>query len=136
EAAAEDILFPLYETGTNPEAVLVADDDFANLQTIMNLLRMEGYTFTIVNGGKAALDEISRNPTYSLVILDIMMPDLSGYEVLKQLRERFSPFDSPILMLTARNRTDDVKFSLDNGANDIVGKPFELEELAARIHSL
>lgn len=127
---------PLYATGTIHESILVVDDDFANLQTMINLLRLEGYTFTVVDSGYAALEEIMHNPTYSLLILDIMMPDLSGYEVLKRLRERFSPFELPVLMLTARNRLEDVRLSLEYGANDIVGKPFELEELVARIRSL
>ena len=127
---------PLYAAGTIHEPILVVDDDFANLQTMINLLRLEGYTFTVVDSGHAALEEIMHNPTYSLLILDIMMPDLSGYEVLKRLRERFSPFELPVLMLTARNRLEDVRLSLEYGANDIVGKPFELEGLVARIRSL
>ena len=133
---ASGLSFPYHERGTIHESILIADDDIANLQTMMNLMRIEGYSFTVVNGGQAVLAEISRNPKHSLVVLDIMMPEVSGFEVLRQLRERFSPYELPILMLTARNRSQDVRLSLEYGANDIVGKPFELEELTARIRSL
>lgn len=134
--AAAGSSYPLHFRGKVNEPVLVVDDDYANLQTMINLLRLEGHTFTVVNSGQAAMDEIDRHPGYSLVILDIMMPGMSGYEVLRRLRERFSPSELPVLMLTARTRSEDVKLSLENGANDIVGKPFVLEELAARVHSL
>ncbi len=134
--AAAGSSYPMRFRGTVNEPILVVDDDYANLQTMINLLRLEGHTFTVVNGGEAAVQEIDRDPDYSLVILDIMMPGMSGYEVLKRLRERFSPSELPVLMLTARTRSEDVKLSLENGANDIVGKPFVLEELAARVHSL
>src|SRR5690606_20140761 len=61
---------------------------------------------------------------------------LSGYDVLGKLRERFSPFELPVLMLTAKNRVVDMIMALDQGANDFVGKPFEAEELMARVRSL
>ncbi len=131
------ISYPIRVQGDISEPILVVDDDNANLQTMINLLRIEGYAFTVVNRGQAAVEEIMGNPAYySLVILDIMMPDISGYDVLQRVRERFSPFELPVLMLTAKNRSEDVKRSLGNGANDIVAKPFELEELAARVQSL
>lgn len=128
--------YPLYIKGEIDEPILVVDDDFANLQSIVNLLKLEGYSFVVVNRGQMALEELSRSTGFFLVILDIMMPDMSGYEVLSRLRERFTPLELPVLMLTARNRAADVKLSMDNGANDFVGKPFEAEELMARVRSL
>ena len=97
---------------------------------------MEKYSITAVNSGQKALDEISKHPDIALVILDIMMPDISGYEVLTKIRERFSLFELPVLMLTAKNRIADVVMSLENGANDFVGKPFEAEELKTRVRTL
>lgn len=128
--------YPLYIKGEIDEPILVVDDDYANLQTMSNLLRLEGYSIVIVNRGQSALDELSKKHDFFLVILDIAMADMSGYEVLKTIRERFSLFELPVLMLTAQNKVVDMKLSMDHGANDFVGKPFEAEELIARVKSL
>lgn len=71
-----------------------------------------------------------------MVILDIMMPDMSGYEVLRLIRERYSTSELPVLMLTAKNRVSDMIVTMENGANEFVGKPFEAEELMARVRNL
>lgn len=131
-----DSEYPIHVRGDLPENILVVDDDYANLQAIINLLKMEKYSITAVNSGQKALDEISKYPDIALVILDIMMPDISGYEVLIKIRERFSLFELPVLMLTAKNRIADIVMSLENGANDFVGKPFEAEELKMRVKTL
>lgn len=128
--------YPFYIPGELDEPILVVDDDFANLQSMINLLKLEGYSIVVVNRGQLALEELSRKRDFFLVILDITMPDMSGYEVLNRIRERFSPFELPVLMLTARNRASDMRMSMENGANDFVGKPFEAEELMARVRSL
>nr|WP_245339264.1 ATP-binding protein [Paenibacillus shirakamiensis] len=128
--------YPMYIKGEKDEPILVVDDDFANLQSMINLLKLDGYPIVVVNRGQMALDELSKNSDFYLVVMDIMMPGLSGYEVLKAIRERFSPFELPVLMLTAKNRTTDIMMSMENGANDFVGKPFESEELIARVRSL
>ncbi len=128
--------YPIRVRGDLPENILVVDDDYANLQAIINLLKMEKYSITAVNSGQKALEEISKCPDIALVILDIMMPDISGYEVLTKIRQRFSLFELPVLMLTAKNRIADIVMSLENGANDFVGKPFEAEELKMRVKTL
>ncbi len=128
--------YPIHIQGTLPEKILIVDDDYANLQAIINLLKMEQYSMIAVNSGERALDEISKRPDIDLVILDIMMPDISGYEVLTKIRERFSLFELPVLMLTAKNRIEDIVMSLENGANDFVGKPVEAEELKTRVRTL
>jgi sensor histidine kinase YesM len=128
--------YPLHIKGEKDESVLVVDDDFANLQSMINLLKLESYSVTVVNRGQMALDELFHNKDFSLVVLDIMMPDMSGYEVLQKLRERFSAYELPVLMLTAKNRVADTILSMDYGANDFVGKPFEAEELMARVRNL
>ncbi|TDF94731.1 ATP-binding protein [Paenibacillus piri] len=127
--------YPVHIQG-DKEPILVVDDDFANLQSMINLLKLERYSIVVVNRGQMALDVLSGPTDFYLVVLDIMMPDMSGYEVLNALRERFSPFELPVLMLTAKNRAADVIVSMENGANDFVGKPFEAEELMARVRSL
>ncbi|QJD84623.1 ATP-binding protein [Cohnella herbarum] len=128
--------YPMFVQGERDELILVVDDDSANLQTMSNLLKLEGYSFIVVNRGQSALDRLLMSHDIDLVILDIMMPDMSGYEVLQKIRERFSPFELPVLMLTANNKVEEIKLSMDNGANDFVGKPFESEELMARVRGL
>ncbi|QHT59376.1 response regulator [Paenibacillus lycopersici] len=136
DAALPKSDYPVYIQGESSERILVADDDSANLQAMINLLRLEGYSLVTVNRGQMALDELGRTPDFSLVILDIMMPDMSGYEVLQAIRARFSSFELPVLILTARNMAHDAGYALEIGANDFVGKPFETEELTARVRSL
>ncbi|MDR9857584.1 ATP-binding protein [Paenibacillus sp. VCA1] len=128
--------YPLYIPGKIDEPILVVDDDYANLQSMINLFKLEGHSIVVVNRGQLALHELSRSSHFFLVILDMTMPDMSGYEVLKQIRERFTSFELPVLMLTARNRAADIKLCMENGANDFVGKPFAAEELMARVRSL
>lgn len=136
EAGMPHIEYPFYVKGELDEPILVVDDDYANLQSMMNLLKLEGYSIVVVNRGQLALEELTRKRDFFLVILDITIPDMSGYEVLNGIRERFTPFELPVLMLTARNRAADMKLSMENGANDYVAKPFEAEELMARVRSL
>ncbi|MGG1662357.1 ATP-binding protein [Brevibacillus sp. NRS-1366] len=128
--------YPVSIKGTRDETILVVDDDFANLQAMINLLKLEGYSIVIVNRGRLALEELTKRTDFFLVILDIMMPDLSGYEVLRLIRERFSTSELPVLMLTAKNRVSDKMVTMENGANDFVSKPFEADELMARVRNL
>ncbi|WP_289139577.1 ATP-binding protein [uncultured Brevibacillus sp.] len=128
--------YPISIKGVRDETILVVDDDFANLQAMINLLKLEGYSIVVVNRGRLALEELSKKTDFFLVILDIMMPDMSGYEVLRLIRERYSTSELPVLMLTAKNRVSDMIVTMENGANEFVGKPFEAEELMARVRNL
>ncbi|RNB89519.1 response regulator [Brevibacillus fluminis] len=141
EEAQKDLRFaypeyPHFVKGKNEATILVVDDDFANLQSMINLLKLEGYSIVVANRGQIALDELFKKQDFFLVILDLMMPDMSGYEVLQAIRERYSPFELPVLMMTAKNRIEDMILSMEYGANDFVGKPFEAEEIMARVRSL
>ncbi|MEF2968990.1 ATP-binding protein [Paenibacillus sp. M1] len=136
KAVSANIEFPFRLDGEIDEPILVVDDDWANLQSMINLFKLERYSVVAVNRGQAALEELANNRDFFLVILDITMPDMTGYELLKRIRERFSPFELPVLMLTATNRVSDMKISMENGANDFVCKPFEADELMARVRSL
>ncbi|GAA3401383.1 ATP-binding protein [Paenibacillus hodogayensis] len=128
--------YPLTIEGEKQEPILVVDDDSGNLQSMINLFKLEGHTIIVANRGELALQLLSSRHDLYLVVLDITMPDLSGFEVLKRIRERFSLFELPVLMLTARSRSEDIRLALELGANDFVGKPFESEELMARVKSL
>ena len=115
--------------------ILVVDDEPINLQVLRNVLLPQGFGVRTADSGKAALEMIE-NSQPNLVILDVMMPDLSGLEVARRLRERFDRLDLPIIMVTARSRTRDIIAGLEAGANDYVVKPFVKDELLARISTL
>ena len=115
--------------------VLIVDDEPVNLKLVSHHLSQYGFDFTIANDGHEALEAIDDNLP-DLVLLDIMMPGLSGYDVCKIIRETYPAFDLPVIMLTAKNRLEDVVKGFQCGANDYIPKPFFKEELIARINTL
>ncbi|QGX39493.1 two-component regulator propeller domain-containing protein [Permianibacter aggregans] len=115
--------------------ILVADDEPLNCQVVADCLGLQGYSVVTVGDGQAALDMIAKRP-FALVILDVMMPKLSGFDVCRKLREVYAPHELPILMLSARNRAEDIATGLAAGANDYIGKPVERSVLVARVKNL
>lgn len=118
------------------EHILIVDDEIVNLQSAAAILKMEGYTITAVNSGALALEEITKNNDISMVVLDVMMPEMSGYDVCRKIRENKSHYDLPVLMLTAKTTTEDIIMGFEAGANDYLAKPFEAGELLARVNTL
>lgn len=116
--------------------ILIADDEPINLQVIINILMPEEYRVITAANGLDALERVRRGGKPDLVILDIMMPKISGFDVCRKLREQYSLFDLPILMVTARNRSDDIMAGFDAGANDYLSKPFDRKELKMRVRTL
>jgi two-component system, OmpR family, response regulator MprA len=118
-------------TGRDPR-VLVVEDDEEIAQVLQRSLRLEGYEVRVAADGEAALDQSAAfNP--DLVILDLGLPKLDGMEVARRLR---SADDVPILMLTARDALESRVEGLDAGADDYLVKPFERQELLARLRAL
>jgi two-component system response regulator MprA len=116
-----------------PSRVLVADDDRAIRESLARALELEGYDVAVVADGVEAL-ALARKDTFDALVLDVMMPHIDGLGVCRVLRadgER-----TPVLMLTARVETSDRVAGLDAGADDYLSKPFELEELLARLRAL
>ena len=113
--------------------VLIAEDDKQIRDALDRILRFEQYETIVVNDGAAALEAISEQQP-DAVVLDVMMPFVDGLTVTRRLRERGDR--TPILMLTARQTTADRVEGLDAGADDYLPKPFELDELLARIRAL
>lgn len=114
--------------------ILVVDDDLINLQVLINHLTISNYEVRVARSGQEAIDILfSDSFQTDLVLLDIMMPVMTGFEVCKILRERFSSYDLPIMMLTARNNPDDIVAGFEVGANDYITKPFDRGELIARV---
>jgi DNA-binding response OmpR family regulator len=118
-------------TGRDPR-VLVVEDDEEIAQVLQRSLRLEGYEVRVAGDGETALDQSAAfNP--DLVILDLGLPKLDGMEVARRLR---SADDVPILMLTARDALEARVEGLDAGADDYLVKPFERQELLARLRAL
>lgn len=111
-------------------SILIVEDE-KKLSRVLELeLNYENYETAIANNGKDALQLMKENE-WDLVLLDIMLPELSGMEVLRRVRR--TDEETPIILLTARDQVFDKVSGLDLGANDYVTKPFEIEELLARI---
>jgi two-component system sensor histidine kinase ChiS len=131
---------PFRQTAAPPQpdspVILVVDDDLVNLQVLENQLSVRNYTVVKSPSGADALDKINTGLIPDLVLLDVMMPKMSGLEVARIIRERYSIFDLPIMMLTAKSRITDMSAGLEAGANDYLSKPFDKNELLARVKTL
>ena len=116
---------------TVPGTVLIVDDDAVNRTVLVNYLHTENYRVLVAGDSGEALQLMSKRP--DLVVLDVMMPRISGFELCKRLRKRYPANELPILFLTAKARSSDVVTGLTIGANDYLTKPINREELLARI---
>jgi len=121
--------------GNTQRTILVVDDDTALRDTIAYNLRGEDYALLTAADGVAALEAARQHPI-ALVLLDLMLPRLDGWEVCRQLRARPETAKVPILMLTARGEETDKVVGLELGADDYVTKPFAWSEVRARIRAL
>ncbi|MEC4991107.1 MAG: SpoIIE family protein phosphatase, partial [Oscillatoria sp. PMC 1068.18] len=128
-------VLPITQTENNHNAltILIVDDEPVNLQVLVNYLSLANYNIVQANNGQEALDLINKGLKPDLVLLDVMMPKMTGYEVTRQLRDRFPPTELPILLLTAKNQVEDLVTGLDIGANDYLSKPIPKDELLSRI---
>ncbi len=120
---------------TTGARVMIVDDDIINLQLLVHQLSKEGYAVTSFTGGEDALRSIESGENYDIILLDVMMPIVSGYDVCRQVREKFTAHELPIIMLTAKNTNQDIITGISLGANDYITKPFDKEVLLTRVKS-
>lgn len=113
--------------------ILIIDDEPINRRVLQNHLSVAGYGVTEVNNGKDALEILQEEPFFDLILLDIMMPGMSGYEVCEKIRDDYQASELPIIMLTAKNGVGELVQGFDSGANDYLTKPFSKNELLSRI---
>jgi two-component system sensor histidine kinase ChiS len=113
--------------------ILLVDDEPVNLQVLVNQLSLVGYKVTVAESGKEAINYMEHEPVPDAILLDVMMPGMSGYDVSRILRNKYTSYEVPILMLTAKNRSEDVIRGFEAGANDYISKPIESEVLLARV---
>lgn len=114
--------------------LLVVEDDPALAGLLSRLLRSDRHVVETSSSGESALEVVGAQPGLDAVILDVMLPGISGIEVARRMRRTGSAV--PIVMLTARDTVDDRVLGLDAGADDYLVKPFAYEELAARVRSV
>ncbi|MBU1234519.1 MAG: response regulator transcription factor, partial [Proteobacteria bacterium] len=113
--------------------ILVVDDEPVLLVQLQDILESLHYTVDVVTDGEAALERLF-DDMYDLILLDIMLPTVDGFAVLRQIRGR--NINTPVLMLTAKGDVEDKIKGLDLGADDYLAKPFSISELLARIRAL
>jgi two-component system response regulator MprA len=121
-----------HRLGARPLKILIVDDDPEIQSLLRRGLVFEGYTVSVASDGKQALVTARDDPP-DLVVLDVLMPEMDGFEVCQRLRQAG---DVPILMLTAKDGITDRVRGLDFGADDYLVKPFAFDELLARIRAL
>ncbi|GAA0352923.1 ATP-binding protein [Bacillus horti] len=115
--------------------ILVVDDDNVNLKVLLSILSEEQFNIVPTTSAREALEVLSTKQ-WDLLIVDVMMPHMSGYELTQRVRENFSISELPILLLTARSQPADIYTGFSSGANDYVTKPVDAMELKYRIWSL
>ena len=114
--------------------ILVVDDTPANIQALAGTLKEKGYQISVATNGKQALEAVQRVRP-DLILLDVMMPEMDGFETCRRLKGAEGTRDIPIIFLTARTDTADIVNGFELGAVDYVPKPFNAHELLARVHT-
>ncbi len=112
--------------------ILVVDDDEIN-RVVMGQ-QLEEYNVIKCSNGLDALNEVEENKP-DLILLDLMMPGLNGYEVCQKLRQKYNQIDLPVILVTAKNHLEDLTEGFQTGANDYLAKPFHVEELVSRVEN-
>lgn len=111
--------------------ILIVEDEYNLADLVKDRLEKEKYIVDVFNDGEEGLDE-ALTGIYDLIVLDVMLPHVDGFEILKQIRE--NNINSKVIMLTAKSEIEDKLEGLTNGADDYVTKPFHIEELVARVN--
>ncbi|MDJ0568115.1 MAG: response regulator [Pleurocapsa sp. MO_192.B19] len=115
-----------------PQDILIVDDTLANLKVLSETLTNEGYEVRAVKSGQTALTAVQTMPP-RLILLDIHMPEMNGYEVCQRLKANEATCNIPIIFLTASNEASDKVKAFESGGADYIAKPFQIEEVLARV---
>ena len=121
--------------GDRSITVLVVDDEPVNQQVLANHLASQNYNVVQAMNGAQAIEALNSDTKFDVVLLDIMMPRMSGYEVCEEIRKDHLASELPVIMITAKNQVSDLVHGLNVGANDYLAKPFSKDELIARLRT-
>ena len=111
--------------------IIIIEDEYNLADAIGTMLKQEKYEVDIFTNGKKGLEEVLTG-VYDLLILDVMLPIINGFEILKEMKKE--KIDTKVIMLTAKNTIDDKMFCFNNGVDDYLTKPFHMDELLARVN--
>ncbi len=117
------------------ETILIVDDDLDILELLKMNLEPEGYNVRTADNGESAVQSACANPP-DLILLDVMMPEKNGFEVIEELKNIEDTKNVPVILVTARGQTEDKVLGLDTGADDYITKPFDLREVTARVEAV
>jgi DNA-binding response OmpR family regulator len=117
-------------------SVMIVEDDVIVARLLGHTLAQRGFSVSLANDGKMAFETVANQPPPSIVLLDIILPFFDGFEVLGKIRNQKSWKNVPIIMLTSKTQEPSVVRAFNAGADDYITKPFQIEELMARIHRL
>lgn len=117
--------------GENMEKILIVDDNPTNITILSEIFRIE-YKIFVANNGEKAIS-IAERVKPDLILLDVMMPEMDGYEVCKSLRNKSDTADIPIIFITAKTSSDDIIYGFNMGAQDYIAKPFNQGEMIVRV---
>ena len=120
-------------TGADRFHLLIVDDEPVNRQVLINHLSLPNYRLSEAANGQQAMEMLERYQDIDMVLLDVMMPNMSGYQVCRELRNRYPVQELPVIFLTAKNRIQDLTAGFEAGANDYLIKPVSKLELLARV---
>lgn len=123
------------DTNTKPPVILVVDDNQQNLELLQAYLEDVDCTTISAHDGLEALDIVKKNPP-DLILLDVMMPKMSGFEVCKRIKNNPATTDIPIIMVTALTEFGDIERGIDSGTDDFLSKPVNKLELLTRIKTM
>lgn len=124
-------------TAANSRSTALVIEDDAMIASVLHfILDREGFTVRHAVDGRAAQQLIADSPPPALVLLDVMLPHADGFELVSAIRARAGWEKTPVLMLSSKGHEQDIARALDAGANDYVVKPFQIEELRARLRRL
>ncbi len=135
ESTSEDADDAPGEGPAIPHRILIVDDEPVNLRVLRNFLELADYEVVSAARGAEALEIVHGKANLDLVLLDVMMPGMSGFDVCRGIRESYSASQLPVILLTAKDQVKDVTAGFASGANDYLTKPFSREELYSRIQS-
>jgi len=118
-----------------PVSVLIAEDEPSIIEALSFILTREDFDVSVEMSGDDALSSVLANKP-NVMILDVMLPGMNGFEVLRQLREKYSVEELPVLMLTAKGQSQDRQQAIDCGANLFITKPFDNQDIVKAVKEL